>query len=46
MVGEFQKESGHEMFYFIMAIIETLKKQNKRMNENIRKLFMSTLVIF
>lgn len=46
MAGGFRKESGHEMYCSIMTIIETLKKRNMRMIENIRKLFMGTPAIF
>ena len=46
MAGGFRKESGHEMYCCIMTIIETLKKRNMGMIENIRKLFMGTPAIF
>ena len=46
MAGGFRKESGHEMYCSIMTIIETLKKRNMGMIENIRKLFMGTPAIF
>lgn len=46
MAGGFRKESGHEMYCSIMTIVETLKKRNMGMIENIRKLFMGTPAIF
>lgn len=46
MAGGFRKGSGHEMYCSIMTIIETLKKRNMGMIENIRKLFMGTPAIF
>ena len=46
MEGGFRKASGHEMYCSIMTIIETLKKRNMGMIENIRKLFTSTPAIF
>ncbi len=46
MAGGFRKRSGHKMYCSIMTIIETLKKRNMGMIENIRKLFMGTPAIF
>ena len=46
MAGGFRKESGQEMYCSIMTIIETLKKRNMGMIENIKKLFMGTPAIF
>lgn len=46
MAGGFRKTSGHEMYCSIMTIIETLKKRNMGMIENIRKLFIGTPAIF
>ncbi len=46
MAGGFRKASGHEMYCSIMTIIETLKKRNMGMIENIRKLFTGTPAIF
>ena len=46
MAGGFRKGSGHEMYCSIMTMIETLKKRNMGMIENIRKLFMGTPAIF
>ena len=37
MSGGFRKESGNEMYYSIMSIIETLKKRNMGIVENIKK---------
>ena len=36
MAGGFRKESGHEMYCSVMTIIETLKKRNMGMIENIK----------
>lgn len=46
MAGGFRKGSGLEMYCSIMTIVETLKKRNMGMIENIRKLFMGTPAIF
>ena len=46
MAGGFRKGSGHEMYCSIMTIVETLKKRNMGMIENIRKLFIGTPAIF
>lgn len=46
MAGGFRKDSGHEMYCCIMTMIETLKKRNMDMMENIKKLFMGTPAIF
>ena len=46
MAGGFRKASSHEMYCSIMTIIETLKKRNMGMIENIRKLFTGTPAIF
>lgn len=46
MAGGFRKDSGHEMYCAIMTIIETLKKRNIGMIENIRMLFTGTPAIF
>lgn len=46
MAGGFRKASGHEMYCSIMTIIETLKKRNMGLIENIRKLFTGTPAIF
>lgn len=46
MAGGFRKGSGHEMYCSIMTMIETLKKRNMGMIENIKKLFMGTPAIF
>ncbi|MEG0370514.1 MAG: transposase, partial [Hungatella sp.] len=46
MAGGFRKESGHEMYCSILTIIETLKRRDMAMIENIKKLFMNTPAIF
>lgn len=46
MAGGFRKERGHKMYCSIMTVIETLKKRNMGMIENIKKLFMGTPAIF
>lgn len=46
MAGGFRKESGHEMYCSIMSIIETLKKREMGIIENIKKLFAGTPAIF
>lgn len=46
MSGGFRKDSGHEMYCSILTIIETLKRRNMNLIENIRKLFMGTPAIF
>ncbi len=46
MAGGFRKDSGHEMYCAILAIIETLKKRNMGLIENVKKLFMGTPAIF
>lgn len=46
MSGGFRKESGHEMYCTILSVIETLKRRNMEMIENIRKLFIGTPAIF
>lgn len=40
MAGRFRKESGHEMYCSILTIIETLKRRNMGIIENIKHLFM------
>lgn len=46
MAGGFRKESGQKMYCSIMSIIETLKKRNMGLIENIKKLFLGTPAIF
>ena len=46
IAGGFRKESGHEMYCNILTIIETLKRRNMVLLENIKKLFMGTPAIF
>lgn len=45
MAGGFRKDSGHEMYCSILTIIETLKKREMGLIDNIRKLFMGTPAI-
>lgn len=46
MTGGFRKESGNEMYCSILTIVETLKRRNMGIIENIKKLFMGTPAIF
>lgn len=46
MAGGFRKDSGQEMYCSIMTIIETLKRREMGIIENIKKLFMGTPAIF
>lgn len=46
MAGGFRKDSGHEMYCSILTIIETLKRRNMNLIENIKKLFIGTPAIF
>ena len=46
MAGGFRKDSGHEMYCSILTVIETLKRRNIAMLENLRKLFIGTSAIF
>lgn len=46
MAGGFRKDSGHEMYCSILTIIETLKRRNMNLIENIKKLFVGTPAIF
>lgn len=46
MAGGFRKDSGHEMYCSILTIIETLKRRNMNLIDNIKKLFMGTPAIF
>ena len=46
MAGGFRKESGHEMYCSILTIIETLKRRNMGIIENIKQLFMGAPAIF
>lgn len=46
MAGGFRKESGQKMYCSIMTIIETLKKREMGIIENIKKIFMGTPAIF
>lgn len=46
MAGGFRKESGHQMYCSILTIVETLKRRNMGIMENIRQLFMGAPAIF
>lgn len=46
MAGGFRKESGQKMYCSIMTMIETLKKRDMGIIENIKKIFMGTPAIF
>ena len=46
MEGGFRKASGNEMCCSILSIIETLKRREMAMLENIKYLFMGTPAIF
>lgn len=46
MAGGFRRDSGHEMYCSILTIIETLKKREMGIIENVKKLFMGTPAIF
>ena len=46
MAGGFRKESGQEMYCNILTIVETLKRRDMAVLENIKKLFMGTPAIF
>lgn len=46
MAGGFRKDSGHIMYCAILSIVETLKRRNMGLLENIRHLFMGTPAIF
>lgn len=46
MAGGFRKESGQAMYCNILTIIETLKRRDMGILENIKKLFMGTPAIF
>ena len=46
MTGGFRKESGNEMYCNILTIIETLKRSDMPILENIKKLFMGTPAFF
>lgn len=46
MAGGFRKDSGHEMYCAILTLIETLKRRNMGLIENVRNLFMGAPAIF
>ena len=46
MAGGFRKESGHQMYCAILTIIETLKRRNMGILQNLKHLFTGTPAIF
>lgn len=46
MAGGFRKGSGHQMYCSILTIIETLKRRNLGIIENIKQIFMGAPAIF
>lgn len=46
MAGGFRKESGHQMYCAILTIIETLKRRNMGIIQNLKQLFAGTPAIF
>ena len=46
MAGGFRKDSEHEMYCAILTIIETLKRRNMGLIENVKKLFKGAPAIF
>lgn len=46
MAGGFRKESGHQMYCSILTMIETLKRRNLGIIENIKRLFIGAPAIF
>lgn len=46
MVGEFRKDSGHDMYCSILTIIETLRRTDMGLIENVEVLFTETPAIF
>ena len=46
MSGGFRKESGTVMYCSILTIVETLKRRNLGLIENLKKLFIGTPAIF
>lgn len=46
MSGGFRKASGNEMYCSILTIVETLKRRNLGLIENLKKLFIGTPAIF
>ena len=46
MSGGFRKESGNERYCSILTIVETLKRRNLGLIENLKKLFIGTPAIF
>lgn len=46
MAGGFRKGSGHDMYCSILTVVETLKRRNMGIIENIKNLFMGAPAIF
>lgn len=46
MPGGFRKESSYKMYCSILTVIETLKRRNMELIENIKMLFIETSEIF
>ena len=46
MAGGVRKESGNEMYCAILSVMETLKRRNMGLIENLKKLFQGTPAIF
>lgn len=46
MSGGFRKESGNERYCSILTIVETLKRRNLGLIENLKKLFIGIPAIF
>lgn len=46
MAGGFRTSTGSEMYCSIMTIIETTKRRNEQIIENIKRIFMGTPAIF
>lgn len=46
MAGGFRKGSGHQMYCAILTIIETLKRRNMGILQNLKQLFTGTPAIF
>lgn len=46
MAGGFRKDSGHEMYCKILTMVETLKRRNMGIIQNIKLIFEGTPAIF
>ena len=46
MFGGFRKESGNERYCSILTIVETLKRRNLGLIENLKKLFIGIPAVF